>query len=241
VCTYLAVCGAIFLDGPAGFGADGFEDFVVVAVFGEFVVAVEAEAGEDLGGDGAAAALAALVVLPLLPRGQARAGRHGCGARFGQGDSSLDAINPANAASYTSLAASHQTAEPVRVEVRSTNVSLVAVTSQWPTDWCHRWNPWLRRPGSPFRSPRNGCELRERNWKPATCNVIHWLKLASEERREGNPYKHGPEFCATVRSSTHNLKEVKERIAPVGRLSMYKSGTNVTRTTSRAPNLLTTG
>ena len=66
--VYLAVGGAIFFDGPAGFGADGFENFVVVAVLGELVVAVEAEAGEDLGGDGAAAALAALVVLPLLPR-----------------------------------------------------------------------------------------------------------------------------------------------------------------------------
>lgn len=57
--------------------AEGFEDFVVVAVFGEVEVAVHAEAGEDLGGDGAAAPLSPLVVLSLLPCGKAAPRRHG--------------------------------------------------------------------------------------------------------------------------------------------------------------------
>jgi len=64
----LAVGGAVGLDGPAGLVAERLEHLVVVAVLGEVVVAVGPEAGEDLGGDRAAAALPAAVVLALPPR-----------------------------------------------------------------------------------------------------------------------------------------------------------------------------
>jgi len=66
--TSLAVGGAVGLDGPAGLVAERLEHLVVVAVLGEVVVAVGPEAGEDLGGDRAAAALPVAVVLALPPR-----------------------------------------------------------------------------------------------------------------------------------------------------------------------------
>jgi hypothetical protein len=90
--AYLAVGGAVGLDDPAGLVAERLEHLVVVAVLGQLVAAVRAEAGEDLGGDRAAAALPALVVLALPPRGHpaprasraqapAAAARHGPTAR----------------------------------------------------------------------------------------------------------------------------------------------------------------
>ena len=69
VVSYLAVGGAVGLDGPAGLVAERLEHLVVVAVLGEVVVAVGPESGEDLGGDRAAPALPAAVVLALPPRG----------------------------------------------------------------------------------------------------------------------------------------------------------------------------
>ena len=65
---YPAVGGAVGLDDPSGLVAERLEHLVVVAVLGEVVVAVGPEAGEDLGGDRAAAALPAAVVLALPPR-----------------------------------------------------------------------------------------------------------------------------------------------------------------------------
>jgi hypothetical protein len=64
----LAVGSAVGLDGPARLVAERLEHLVVVAVLGDVVVPVGPETREDLGGDRAAAALAAPVVLPLPPR-----------------------------------------------------------------------------------------------------------------------------------------------------------------------------
>lgn len=63
----LAIGGAVVLNGPTSLVAEGLEHLVVVAVLRELVVAVEAEPGEYLGGDGPPPPLPALVVLPLLP------------------------------------------------------------------------------------------------------------------------------------------------------------------------------
>jgi hypothetical protein len=64
----LAVGGAVGLHGPAGLLAQRLEHVVVVAVPAESVVAVGAQAGEDLGRDRAAPALPPPVVLALPPR-----------------------------------------------------------------------------------------------------------------------------------------------------------------------------
>jgi hypothetical protein len=66
--TYLAVGGAVGLDGPACLVAEHPEHLIVVAVPGQLVVAVGAQPAEDLRRDRTPAALAAPVVLPLLPR-----------------------------------------------------------------------------------------------------------------------------------------------------------------------------
>jgi hypothetical protein len=68
--AYLAVGGAIGLDDPPRLVAERLEHLVVVAVLGQPVPAVRAQASEDLGRDRAAAALPALVVLSLPPRGR---------------------------------------------------------------------------------------------------------------------------------------------------------------------------
>jgi hypothetical protein len=65
--AYLAVGGAIGLDDPPRLVAERLEHLVVVAVLGQPVPAVRAQASEDLGRDRAAAAL---VVLSLPPRGR---------------------------------------------------------------------------------------------------------------------------------------------------------------------------
>lgn len=73
---HLAIGGAVGLNGPAGLVAESFEYLIVVAVLGEGIVPVEAEAGEYLGGVGPSPPLPALVVLPLLPRRHPRPSRH---------------------------------------------------------------------------------------------------------------------------------------------------------------------
>lgn len=72
----LAIGGAVGLHDPAGFVAESFENLIVVAVLGERVVPVEAEAREYFGGDGSPPPLPALVVLPLLPRRRPRPPGH---------------------------------------------------------------------------------------------------------------------------------------------------------------------
>lgn len=74
--NYLSVSGAVFFDGPTGFIAESFQDFVVVAVFRQLVVTVHSQAGVDLRGDGSSSPLSSLVVIPLLPRRHSRSRRH---------------------------------------------------------------------------------------------------------------------------------------------------------------------
>jgi len=66
---YLPVSGSIWFNGPTCFVAKGFEDFVVVAVFGEFEVSIHPQTCEDLRCYGSSSSLSSLVVLSLLPRG----------------------------------------------------------------------------------------------------------------------------------------------------------------------------
>lgn len=73
---YLAIGGAVGVDGPASLVAESLEDLIVVAVLGERVVPVEAESGEHLGGVRPPPPFTALVVLPLLPRRRPRPSRH---------------------------------------------------------------------------------------------------------------------------------------------------------------------
>jgi len=63
----LAVGVAFLVHDPASFRTQCLEDFVVVAMLGELVVPVRAQAREDLGRDGSSTPLPSLVVLPLLP------------------------------------------------------------------------------------------------------------------------------------------------------------------------------
>jgi hypothetical protein len=66
--TYLAVGGAVGLDGPACLVAERPEHLIVVAVPGQLVVPEVAQPGEDLRRDRPPAALPDPVVLPLPPR-----------------------------------------------------------------------------------------------------------------------------------------------------------------------------
>jgi len=63
----LAVGVAFLVYDPASFRTQCLEDFIVVAMLGELVVPVRAQAREDLGRDGSSTPLPSLVVLPLLP------------------------------------------------------------------------------------------------------------------------------------------------------------------------------
>lgn len=63
----LAIGGAVLFDDPTGFGTECFQDLVVVAVFGEFVVSLSSETGVNLSGNGSSPSLSPLVVLSLLP------------------------------------------------------------------------------------------------------------------------------------------------------------------------------
>ena len=76
---YLLIGESVFFNDPTCFDAESFEDFIVVTVLGELIVAISSEACVDLGGYGAPPSLPPPVVLPLLPRGEARARGHGGG------------------------------------------------------------------------------------------------------------------------------------------------------------------
>ena len=64
----LAISGAVVFDDPTSFRAEGFQDLVVVAVFGELESPLRSEACEYLGGDCSSPPLSPLVVLSLIPR-----------------------------------------------------------------------------------------------------------------------------------------------------------------------------
>jgi hypothetical protein len=106
--VYLAVGGAVGLDDPAGLVAERLEHLVVVAVLGQLVPAVRAEAREDLGGDRAAPPLPPLVVLALPPRG------HPAGAPHAQRPSSASAA--AAAARHASPRAEPREVAPLAEE-----------------------------------------------------------------------------------------------------------------------------
>jgi len=66
---YLAVSGSIGFNGPPSFVAESFENFIVVAVFGEFEVPIHPQTREDLRRYGSSPSLSPLVVFSLLRRG----------------------------------------------------------------------------------------------------------------------------------------------------------------------------
>lgn len=74
--VYLAIRGAVRFDDPTGFVAESLEDFIVVAVLWELVVAIHSQAGEDLRRYSSSPSLSSLVVLSLLPCWLSRPRRH---------------------------------------------------------------------------------------------------------------------------------------------------------------------
>lgn len=67
--TNLAVSGAVFLHRPARFSTQGLQYLIIVAMLGELVVAIQAQASKDLGSNSTPTPLSPLIVLPFLPCG----------------------------------------------------------------------------------------------------------------------------------------------------------------------------